>query len=149
MKENMKETQKKLMSVFIAIVAVAIVLVIVGETGLLPNGELAEEKQTEFVVLSIMELLTICLIPLALRLFKFQRVKRELITPQGLRRWAMVRLMMIGDLILVNILLYYLFMNPAFGYMGIILFLCMFFIVPTMSRCSNELRASAPEENKK
>ncbi|MBQ6652771.1 MAG: hypothetical protein IJM81_05170 [Prevotella sp.] len=137
------------MSVFIAIVAVAIVLVIVGETGLLPNGELAEEKQTEFVVLSIMELLTICLIPLALRLFKFQRVKRELITPQGLRRWAMVRLMMIGDLILVNILLYYLFMNPAFGYMGIILFLCMFFIVPTMSRCSNELRASAPEENKK
>ncbi len=136
------------MSVFIAILVVAVVLVVIGETNLLPNGELAEEKQTEFVVLTIMELLTICLIPLALRLFKFQRVKRELISPEGLRRWAMVRLMMIGDLMLVNILLYYLFMNPAFGYMGIILFLCMFFIVPTRSRCNNELESSASEEDK-
>ena len=135
----MKETQKILMTTFVASLACALLLVVAGEIGVLPTGTLTERKSAEFVVLSVMELLTICIIPLALRLFKFNRVKRRLTDSNGLRRWALVRMFMLGDLMFINVLLYYLFMNPAFGYMGIIVFLCMFFIVPTQSRCENEI----------
>jgi len=135
----MKETQKILMTIFVATLACALLLVVAGETNLLPTGILTERKSAEFVVLSVMELLTICIIPLALRLFKFNSIKRRLTGPTGLRRWATVRMAMLGDLMIANVLFYYLFMNPAFGYMGIIVFLCMFFIVPTLSRCENEI----------
>lgn len=135
----MKETQKILMTTFVASLACALLLVVAGEIGVLPTGTLTERKSAEFVILSVMELLTICTIPLALRLFKFNRVKRRLTDSNGLRRWALVRMFMLGDLMFINVLLYYLFMNPAFGYMGIIVFLCMFFIVPTQSRCENEI----------
>ena len=135
----MKETQKILMTTFVASLVCALLLVVVGEIGVLPTGAMAERKSAEFVVLSVMELLTICTIPLALRLFKFNTVKRRLTEPKGLCRWALVRMLMLACLMIANVLLYYLFMNPAFGYMGIIVFLCMFFIVPTQSRCENEI----------
>jgi len=135
----MKETQKILMTTFVASLGCALLLVVAGETNLLPTGILTEQKSAEFVVLSVMELLTICTIPLALRLFKFSAIRRRLTDSNGLRRWALVRMLMLACLMIINVLLYYLFMNPAFGYMGIIVFLCMFFIVPTQSRCENEI----------
>lgn len=135
----MKETQKILMTTFVASLGCALLLVLAGETNLLPTGILTEQKSAEFVVLSVMELLTICTIPLALRLFKFSAIRRRLTDSNGLRRWALVRMLMLACLMIINVLLYYLFMNPAFGYMGIIVFLCMFFIVPTQSRCENEI----------
>lgn len=135
----MKETQKILMTIFVASLGCALLLVVAGETNLLPTGILTEQKSAEFVVLSVMELLTICTIPLALRLFKFSAIRRRLTDSNGLRRWALVRMLMLACLMIINVLLYYLFMNPAFGYMGIIVFLCMFFIVPTQSRCENEI----------
>ena len=135
----MKETQKILMTTFVASLGCALLLVVAGETNLLPTGILTEQKSAEFVVLSVMELLTICTIPLALRLFKFSAIRRRLTDSNGLRRWALVRMLMLACLMIINVLLYYLFMNPAFGYMGIIVFLCMFFIVPTLSRCENEI----------
>lgn len=135
----MKETQKILMTTFVASLVCALLLVVAGETDVVPTGTLTERKSAEFVVLSVMELLTICTIPLALRLFKFNRVKRRLTEPKGLCRWALIRMLMLACLMIANVLLYYLFMNPAFGYMGIIVFLCMFFIVPTQSRCENEI----------
>ncbi len=39
---------------------------------------------------------------------------------------------------LVNAVLYYVFMNVAFGYMAIILFLSTLFIFPTQERCEQE-----------
>jgi len=39
---------------------------------------------------------------------------------------------------LVNAVLYYLFMNVAFGYMAIILFLACFFVFPSQERSEQE-----------
>ena len=44
---------------------------------------------------------------------------------------------------LANVVFYYLFMNVAFGYMGIILFLSACFILPTKARCEDEYAAIA------
>ena len=55
----------------------------------------------------------------------------------------MTRLLMLCVPMIVNTVLYYVFMNVAFGYMGIILFLCLFFVMPTMDRCLSEIKEEA------
>ena len=134
------------MRTFCAFVTLAAVVIALFETHLLADGLLAgKDPNREFVVLSVMELLTICIIPVALRLFRFNAVGRRLASPHGLLRFGMLRLLMLCVPMLVNAVLYYLYMNVAFGYMGIILFLCMAFVVPTKERCEAE---TYTEDNK-
>lgn len=138
------EVQKRLMVIFWVAIALSLTMVVVYETTLLVPGIWADEKSQEFVIATIMELLTICAIPLALRLFRFKHIAKSIHTPDGYRRWAALRLLMLCVPMVVNTLLYYLYMNVAFGYMGIILLLSLCFIVPTKSRCYMETH---PEEN--
>ena len=42
-----------------------------------------------------------------------------------------------------NTLLYYIYMNVAFGYMAIILLLSLCFVLPTMARCEAEMNAGS------
>ena len=131
------------MTTFCVFLAVSAVMVVLFETEILPTGLLkTEEKSDEFVLLCLMELLTICVIPLALRLFHFSRVARRLTTPAALLRWAGLRLYMLCVPMVANLLFYYLYFNVAFGYMGIILLLCLFFVVPTRTRCEGELHVT-------
>ncbi len=135
----MKETQKILMRTFCAFVAAAAVIAALFETHILDDGAWAgADESSEFVVLSAMELLTLCAIPVALRLFKFRAVACRLAAPQGLLRYGMLRMLMLCVPMLINTVLYYLYMSVAFGYMGIILFLCLAFVVPTKGRCEAE-----------
>ena len=144
----MMSTQKILMRTFCAFVAAAAIVVVLFETGLLCEGALAGTgDSSEFVVLSAMELITICVIPVALRLFKFRAVGQRLVTPQGLLHYGLLRLLMLCVPMVVNTVLYYLYMSVAFGYMGIILFLCMAFVVPTKGRCEAELRNDSEQQS--
>lgn len=136
----MRHTQKTLLTIFLSFVVVCAVLVVVFETGLLPEGVLfTPDRAQETVVLIVMELLTLGAIPLALRLFHFHRIASLLTTPDRLLRWGVLRLLMLCVPMAANTLLYYLYMNVAFGYMGIILLLSLGFVVPTKSRCENEI----------
>ncbi len=140
-------TQKILMRTFCAFVAAAAIIVVLYETGILSAGTLAgADDSSEFVVLSAMELITISVIPVALRLFKFRRVAQRLVTQQGLLRYGLLRLIMLCVPMVVNTVLYYLYMSVAFGYMGIILFLCMAFVVPTKGRCEAELHSGNEQQ---
>ena len=95
-----------------------------------------------------MELLTLCFIPVALRLFKFQFVANSLTSASNLLRWASIRMLMLCLPMVANTLLYYMYMNVAFGYMAIILLLCLAFVLPTKSRCEQEIRSEEDAENK-
>lgn len=100
------------------------------------------DQQTLFVVSTVMILLTLAAIPLGLRLFKFRKVASDLQSrgADALQKWGVIRLSMIGDLLVVNTLLYYVFgFEPAFGYLAVVCLLTMPFIVPTMSRCKAEI----------
>jgi hypothetical protein len=137
----MKETQKQLMIAFCTPIIICAVLVVLFESDLLLSGGCTENKSLEFLVLSIMELITICLIPLSLRLFRFGKVRKALAEKkaEALISWGVLRLGLLSVPMILNTLFYYLFMNVAFGYMAIILFLCLFFVVPTMDRCQSEV----------
>lgn len=144
----MKKTQQKLIALFAAPCIVAATLYILGEFGHIDLSLMADASdQTRFVVSTTMILLTLALIPFALRLFKFNRVKTDLLSrkEEALAKWGGLRLLILGALLVVNTLLYYLLgFESAFGYLAIVTMLTLPFVMPTMSRCMAET-SEAPE----
>ena len=128
----MKKTVNILRTLFIASVGIAVVVAALYELDILPTGVLADRPQDEFLCTIAMELVTIVFIPIALRLFKTKDVDRRL--DEGdiktFKTWSIVRILMITVPLLMNTLLYYIFMNTAFGYMAFILLICLPFIYP-------------------
>jgi len=135
----MKKAQQILMAQFVVYFLAALVIVVLGESDVMETGVRAEEKSEQFVVLSIVELLSICLIPLALRLFKFKRVGERLRSADALLRLGSLRMAMLGVPMVGCAFLYYLYVNTTFGYLAIIMALCMLFVVPTSGRCESEV----------
>ena len=123
-------TEKKLRNLLIVTVAVPLLAAIVYECDVLPTGVFAGNAQEEFLAVIFMELLTIVMIPLALRLFKAKNVEQRVEEgdSSALKKWGMLRILMITVPLLLNTLGYYLFMNTTFGYMAIILLVCLPFI---------------------
>lgn len=115
-------------------------MILLYETEVMPIGIFAAESNAEFVMVSVMEVLTICLIPLSLKLFKLNIVRENVFSTKGsgFLIWGSLRMAMICLPMLVNTLMYYMFMNVAFGYMGIIGFICLIFIYPGKKRCISE-----------
>ena len=138
----MEKTVRQLRTLFFCSIAVALIIVILFETELILPGSLALNTRQCFVVATIMELLTIVIIPFALRLFKFKKIN-SLLTDED-QRWenllsyGSMRILMLSVPMIVNTLCYYLFMSTAFAYLAIILFLCMFFVYPSVDKCVAE-----------
>ena len=139
----MKETKNQLMSVFVSGTVLPLMIVCIYETEVVVPGLLATDKQSEFLLTFLMELMTLGCAFLALRLFKFEKIHQELISDKAvaLRKWGAIRLVMLLFPLWADTLLYYLYMNTTFGYLGIILVLCLPFVYPSESRCEAETEA--------
>ena len=133
-----------MMAFYVAQVALALVAVAVFELDLLPVGVMAHDKQSEFFITALMELFTLGGAFLGLRLFKFKVVHDDLLATgaPALLKWGMLRLVLLELPMFGNTIFYYMYMNPTFGYLAIILLLCLPFVCPTMSRCEGEVAES-------
>lgn len=136
----MKKISKLLMLVFTLLVAVMVGIIVLYESGVLESGVLADSKQTEFLAMTGMELISLAGAFLGLRLFKFQKIHDALVTQKepALLRWGMLRLLILEVPMVSNTYLYYMYMNTTFGYLAIILLLCLPFVFPSLSRCIAE-----------
>lgn len=136
----METIQKKLQLIFWIPIALSAIIIVSGELDIIPNGILANDKQVEFVIMSMMEILTIIAIPVALKIFKFKAIANKLASDTLLHfeRWGIVRLCLLNVPMVINLVCYYLFVGAGFGYLAIILFLSLFFVYPSLSRCYNE-----------
>ena len=136
----MKETKKLLMTFFVSGIVLVLMIVCLYETEVVVPGLLATDKQSEFLLTFLMELMTLGCAFFGLRLFKFEKIHQELITGKAvaLRKWGMIRLLLLLLPLWADTLLYYIYMNPTFGYLGIILALCLPFVYPSMNRCEAE-----------
>ena len=145
----MKQTQRLLMILFITSIVLPLAMVVLFETGIIATGIMAGETQSEFLLTSTMELVTLAFAFLSLRLFKFGRIHADLVNRQekALLKWGYLRLLLIQAPLVINTLLYYLYMNPTFGYLAIILALCLPFVYPSMDRCMAEVSEEQKEEN--
>ena len=128
----MNKTISLLRTVLIANVGVAVVIAALYELDILPSGMMTGRPQDEFLSTISMELITIVFIPVALRLFKTMDVEKRLEEGniKAFRKWGLVRILMITVPLVLNTLLYYSFMNTTFGYMALILLICLPFIYP-------------------
>ena len=136
----METIQKKLQLIFWIPIVLSAIIIVSGELDIIPNGILANDKQVEFVIMSMIEILTIIAIPVALKLFKFKAIANKLASDTLLlfERWGIVRLCLLNVPMVINLVCYYLFVGAGFGYLAIILFLSLFFVYPSLSRCYNE-----------
>ena len=136
----MRNIRRLLQIQFWAPIIICLTIIIPYENDWLIVGALEDDKVLEYYTAIVMELVTICLIPLSLRLFRFKKVKAAFVPSplEALKRWASVRLAMLTVPMMVNCFLYYQFMNVAFGYMGIIDLLCLVFVYPSKTRCETE-----------
>ena len=139
----MKETKNLLMTIFLAGCVLVLMIVCLYETEVVVPGMLATDNQSEFLLTFLMELMTLGCAFLGLRLFKYEKIHQELTTGKAvaLRKWGVVRLLILLVPLWADTLLYYLYMNTTFGYLGIILALCLPFVYPSMNRCEAETEA--------
>lgn len=145
----MEKVSSILKKLFYGILAVALLIVVVFETGLLTPGSLGGDKAAEFPILTAMELLTVCLIPFSLYLFRVKSVRQNLLAApaQSMLTWGFVRMAMLAFLLVVNVVCYYLYMNASFGYMAIIAAISMLFIYPSIGRCKDETSSNDGEND--
>lgn len=136
----MKKISKQLTFFYILLAAIALAIVALYEFGVLESGVLADSKQTEFVALTVMELTSLAAAFIGLRLFRFRMIHNELVTNEepAMLKWGLLRLLILEVPMVVNTYLYYIYMNTTFGYLAIILLLCLPFVMPTESRCLAE-----------
>lgn len=116
-------------------------MVVVFETHIIIEGAYADCKNAEFLLAFFAELLTVIVVPVALRMFKTAWVRNNIMQKReaGLLKTARLRMLILVLPMILNVALYYLFMNVAFGYMAIILFISLAFIYPSKGRCEAEL----------
>lgn len=147
-KQGLKQTQHALMAVYIGMMTLALAWVAICEfQAPVFVGQWQNETEMLFICQIVFQIGTLALVPLALRLFKFRKIHDEIIndeTPNHAKLlvYGMLRMDMLHLPMIINLVLYYFFMVPGFGYMAIVLFLSSLFIVPTLKRCEAEVTES-------
>ena len=144
MKEQINRILKWLIVAILLVWALPLVYAHLHETGVLSQGALAGDARMEYIFQTIGILMTIVLIPFALRIFNLNLVKRiqELPLQQALksyRLWADVRLALLLVPALINLQFYYLTLNNTGLICAAMSLIASLFCVPSESRIKNEL----------
>jgi hypothetical protein len=137
----MQKESNRLKILFFTPIVMAVLFAAGSEFGIIESGYgVTEDNEMGCIMaLTVMEVATLCAIPLALRLFKFGVVaKRVKASRSGFMRFATVRILLLALPLLANTLLYYYYVKPTFLYLAIMLLLSMAFVYPSKSRCENE-----------
>ena len=146
----MKQVRNILAGIFWGLLGISVLLAVLFECEVLPMGtltvtvtgtETSTAATVEFLCRFTMEVVTLLGIWLSLRLFKFQRVHADLMArkEEALKKWGVLRLLLLEVPMLLNTILYYMYMQTTYGYMAIIAVLCLPFVFPTLSRCEGEV----------
>ena len=144
MKEQIKRILIIQKSTFLGVWTAPLLLVVLYETGLYQEGLLAGNAQMEYILQSVSILLTIGLIPFALRMFNLNLVKRikELPLQQALKSyqtWSLLRLALLFVPAIMALSFYYLTMNTTNLFCACMALIATLFCVPSESRIKNEL----------
>ena len=144
MKEQIKRILIIQKSAFLGVWTAPLLLVVLYETGLYQEGLLAGNAQMEYILQSVSILLTIGLIPFALRMFNLNLVKRikELPLQQALKSyqtWSLLRLALLFVPAIMALSFYYLTINTTNLFCACMALIATLFCVPSENRIKNEL----------
>ena len=144
MKEQVNQLLKVLRGTYMILWVLPVVLCVLYETGVFPEGIYAGDARMEYMLQTVCILLTVCLIPFSLRLFNLNLVKRIKELPlvdalKSYRRWSEVRLLLLCVPILLNMSFFYLTLNTTGIFCATMALTASLFCVPSESRIKNEL----------
>lgn len=139
---ELKKILFRLRMEYMAVWAVAILLVVLFEFECLLPGLFAGEERAVYLAQTISILITLGCIPLALKLFSLKYVERRLREGGSnltvYRGWCEVRIALLAFPLIINLLLYYLIMEVSSAYCALIVVLAMLFCWPSESRLNYE-----------
>jgi hypothetical protein len=146
----MKKTRNLLMAFFCLYLLTAGVLYVFGE---FVQADLAFFSNigpgTRMYLPTVMILMTLCAIPFALWMFRKRRIHDDLVNNKvlALMKWGTLRLMILGNLLVINTFFYYAFgFEASYGYLAIVVLLSMAFVFPSMNRCMAETTETTEEK---
>jgi hypothetical protein len=138
----MEKIIKELKLIYWGIVSVLLLFAFLVEFVLIDvvGGVFADDKQFEFIMQSLMSLLTLSAIYMSLRLFKFEKVVtaiREYPLEQY-KSYSILRMVLLECPLLFNIICYWLFVQSSFAWLGVIIGLAFPFVYPSKERFLSE-----------
>lgn len=137
----MEKVVRQLKILFFLPLIVSLIVVILYESEILLPYSLLLDDGVSYVVLLLIELMTLAVVPLALYLFKMKSVRKQLDNDKekGLLLFGCLRLSILGIMLIVNTVLYYLSgLNTSYGYLALLLLLVFPFVYPSRARCEAE-----------
>ena len=139
---------KTLRIIYVCELLTAALIALVFETSLLIPGTLAGDEELAYWLSIIGVALTIILLPLSLRLFKFERVKRAVAKSEHhYLRWSVVRLGCLALPLLYNLVCYYLLgCEPTYGYLALMIVVAYIFIWPSRDKMVYEREQTYSQE---
>ena len=149
MKEQIKKLLITLKGEYIIFWTIPVCFVLFYESGICEKGIHAGNVQLEYILQCVGILLTIGLIPFALRIFNLNLVKRIKEYPleralASYKLWSDVRLFLLAVPAILNFSFYFLTLNTTGLFCGAMAMLASLFCVPSENRIKNEL--DLPEE---
>ncbi len=138
--KSMRLISKRLTVIYMLLAAMALAVILLYETDMLDAGVMEQHKQSEFFLSALMIIVSLGAAFLGLRLFKFKAVHSDLVSREepAMWKWGVIRLLILEVPMVVDTLLYYWYMNTSFGYLAVILLLCLPFVFPSLNRCLSE-----------
>ena len=143
----MKETIKKLQVLYFAYLAMSSLIFLLFSYNGIPEHDAT--SPLDYYISTFDVILSILIIPLALKLFKFKTVNDKLITnkSEALLYYGIIRMAILNNMLLLNTALYaILFGSPTYGYLAIIFLIAMIFIYPSRGRCYSEVGMEYTED---
>lgn len=136
MEEQIKHIAKSQRIVYVIFWAVAILLVVGGETELLPVGLFADDVRTSYYFETIGILLTAINIPFSMKLFSLVLTRKidNLTFPVALSRyavWSHIRLGLLAIVVVYNLLCYYMTLNSTGALCALCALTASFFCLPS------------------
>ena len=138
---HMNKDLKFLQTIAFMFLMADVLLILLAELDIIAVGRFADATQNEFIVHIIMTLVTLVALPICLRLMHMKRIRERLSkenTPTYYNRLSLLRVSLLGVILLINTICYYLFMKVTFLYLAIIVMLAYILIFPTKNRYGYE-----------
>ncbi|ADY35616.1 hypothetical protein Bacsa_1027 [Phocaeicola salanitronis DSM 18170] len=147
MEKELKRLIRILKAEYALMWVLTVLLAALYECDILPQGLFAGDAQMEYIMQVTSILLTICLIPLSLRLFNqsLTRYVSLLPLPEALksyRRWSEIRIALLLVLALIDLSAYYWTMNTTGLLCAGMTVIASLFCIPSKQRLLNELQLS-------
>ena len=150
MKEKIKQIVRNLKIAYAGLWGIALLLFILGETGVLPVGMLADNVRSTYLFETACILITAICVPLSLKLYNIVLARKidKLELTSALTQyilWSNIRIILLEIVVITNLICYYMTLSNTGALCALIGLTASLFCLPGERRLYNELHITKEE----